>query len=138
MKQLFAEYPEEQREQYLRDNCYQVEKNSTYTRPLTKEEIDTAKDNLVEVSIEIREKEETFTELRKGHKKEIKDLKKDQGTYIREIEFGKATEIGEVFQFDDQDEGNMVIYDRLGRFISSRPLRTNERQISLLTAKKAE
>lgn len=138
MKQLFAEYPEEQREQYLRDNCYEVVDNETFTRPLTDEEIEGAKNELVKTSIEIREKEDDFKEVKKAHNTEMKKLKQIQGDCIREVEFGKATEKGEVFLFDDQDIGMMESYDRYGRFISARPLLPAEKQTSIFTIKKAE
>ncbi len=137
MEHLFQETAEGLREQLLRDNCYEVEDNGTYTRPLTEEEIDEAKNMLVKTSIQIREKEDAFNILKKEHNKEMKILKENQGTCVRKVEFGQATEYGNVFLFDDQEAGKMLSHDKFGRFISARPLAAKERQTSILTIKKA-
>lgn len=135
-KGLFQDQPKEQREQMLRDNCYKVVENHTYTRPLSKEEVANSKDELFEVSLKTLERERELKAISKKKKAEIKVIKAEQVELVQHLQFQQSTHSGTVYLLDDQDAGMMEIYDSFGRFVSIRPLNDDERQRSILTIKK--
>ena len=135
-KQLLADTPLQQREAYLRDSCYKVHENESYTRKLEPYEVAERKTTLYERVRKIQALQEELKEISKTFKDQIKELDNEKQNLIQEIQFESTSEIGNLYSMDDQESGIMGFYDSTGTLISSRPLKPEERQTSLLTIKK--
>jgi hypothetical protein len=135
-KQLLADTPLQYREGYLRDSCYKVYENESYTRRLEPEEVLERKTSLFERVRKIQTLSEELKEISKTFKDQIKELDNEKQILIQEIQFESTSERGNLYAMDDQDSGMMAFYDSAGTLVSSRPLKPEERQTSLLTIKK--
>ena len=129
-KILCGTVPEAQRAQMLRDSCDKVEEVG-YMKPYTPDEIVQMKDELAEASIQINEiEEEKKAEMDKFkarlspldiQKKELLKNIKNKAEFVRE----------DCFKFIDHEEGMVGFYNSLGDLIESRPIRYEERQLSI-------
>jgi hypothetical protein len=62
------------RAEYIKNQATHVEADQFYTRPLTPEEVTTAKEEFAEAGLTISDKTEVFDEIKAAHKKEMKNL----------------------------------------------------------------
>jgi len=118
-----------EKENYLRTNASHVEAESIYYRPLTPEEISTAKEQFTETSMELHSKEEAFKLKKDEHNAEVKFIKKDLLENLQKVKTQKEQMSGELYHFADQDERTMTILDKHGNLILERKLRPEERQV---------
>jgi len=129
-KVLCGGVPEAVRAQMLRDSCDKVEEVG-YMKPYTPEEITQMKDELAEASIEINEIEEEKRVIMEGFKLKLKPLETQKKDLLLNIK-NKAEFVKEdCFKFIDQEEGMVGFYNSLGDLIESRPIRHEERQLSI-------
>lgn len=135
-KQLLSDTPLSHREAYLRDSCYKVYENESYTRRLEPEEVAERKTELFEKVRKIQTLSEELKEISKTFKDQIKELDNEKQILVQEIQFESTSERGNLYAMDDQESGMMAFYDKTGALVSSRPLKPEERQTSLLTIKK--
>ncbi len=135
-KQLLLDTPLNQRAEILRDSCYKVLEGETYTRRLSEEEVVERKTMLFERVAKIQALQEELKEIKKDYSDRLKELDGDKTILVQEIKFESESKIGNLYAIDDQDSGMMALYDETGALVSSRPLKPEERQASLLTMKK--
>lgn len=122
-----------QRKAWLEAHCYGHNKE-TVRRPFTKEEMDDLKETLTENLVIIAK---ATDELNKA-KAIFKDNAGEPKKYVKELTTKLKEESEEVeitlYMIDDQDAGEMRMYDEDGNFYSSRPLYASERQRKLFSA----
>ena len=134
-KQLLATTPLPHRAAVLRDNCYKVYDNETYTRRLEPEEVADLKTDLFDNVQKTQALEDELKETQKELKAKIKELKKLKTQLLREIQFESVSQTGTLYAMDYQNEGMLAFYDPSGQLVMSRPLKPEERQTSFLTVK---
>ena len=129
-KTIGKEYPEEDRIQFLKDNCDKVEKKS-YMRQFTREEILQKKDELSETSIIISDIEDEKKEALKEIKERLDPWVEQKKTLITNIK-QKAEEVKEeCFKFIDQEEKMVGFYNGAGDLIEQRPAFADELQATI-------
>lgn len=134
-KFLFHDEPVARRAQLLHDNCRKVVENETYTRQLTKEELEEEKQALFE---EVRIIDNLKKELKEHTKSEKDKIKHHEGLRKQSTEaiaFEAKEETGDLYMIDYQEEGMMAYYNPQGFLVKSRPLQPSERQLSIMTTK---
>ena len=134
-KQLLATTPLPHRAGVLRDTCYKVFDNETYTRRLEPEEVADLKTDLFDNVQKTQALEDELKETQKELKAKIKELKKLKTQLLREIQFESVSQTGTLYAMDYQNEGMLAFYDPSGQLVMSRPLKPEERQTSFLTVK---
>lgn len=134
-RQLLADTPLNQRAEILRDSCYKVLEGETYTRRLSEEEVIERKTKLFERVAKIQNLQEELKEIKKDYSDRLKELETEKGTLVQEIRFESESKTGTLYAVDDQKAGMMALYDETGALVSSRPLKPEERQTSMLTIK---
>ena len=124
-KQLGKEYPQENRIQFLKDNCDKVEKK-TYMRGFTTDELRQKKDQLADVSIEIGEIDDEKKLLLQDVKQRMDPLKSEKKVLLSNIKH-KAEEVKEeCFKFIEGEE--VGYYNAEGDLIEQRPVYPDEKQ----------
>ena len=134
-KQLLNDTPLNQRAEILRDSCYKVMEGETYTRRLSEEEVVERKTKLFERVAKIQALQDELKDIKKDFGDRIKDLEAEKGTLVQEIKFESESKTGNLYAIDEQESGMMALYDETGALVSSRPLKPEERQTSMLTIK---
>jgi hypothetical protein len=134
-RQLLSDTPLNQRAEILRDTCYKVFEGETYTRRLTEEEIAERKTKLFEGVSKIQTLQDELKVIKKEYSDQLKDLDQEKIVLVQEIRFESERKTGTLYAIDDQEAGIMALYDETGTLVSSRPLKPDERQVSLLTIK---
>jgi len=134
-KQLLNDTPLSQRAEILRDSCYKVMEGETYTRRLSEEEVVERKTKLFERVAKIQALQDELKDIKKDFGDRIKDLEAEKGTLVQEIKFESESKTGNLYAIDEQESGMMALYDETGALVSSRPLKPEERQTSMLTIK---
>lgn len=127
---FFDRLPRE-REQFLRDNADAIEKDRV-RKPLTKEELEDAKDKLTEVSLKLRRKKDKYEEVKKHWRDEVIDPLKDTvGELLDKLENKGEIVDGEIFYI--RDHNNNMVYGFLedGTQVRSRPMRHEEKQSTI-------
>lgn len=129
-KSIGKEYPQEERIQFLKDNCDKVEKK-TYMRQFSREEIIQKKDELSEASIAISDIEDEKREALKEIKERLDPLMDQKKTLLTNIK-QKAEEVKEeCFKFIDQEERMVGFYNGEGNLIELRPAYADELQTTI-------
>lgn len=119
----------------LRDTCYKVFDNETYTRRLEAEEVAELKTDLFDNVQKIQALEDELKGMQKDLKAKIKELNQRKAQLLREIQYESVSQTGTLYAMDYQDEGMLAFYDPSGQLVMSRPLKPEERQTSFLTLK---
>lgn len=126
-KFLAQEIPEEQREQFLSDNCDATE-NVGYTRYFSPDELNQKKEELAEVSIEIAEIEDRKKEAMQFFKDQLKDPEETRKRLLGELKT-KSEFVNDVcYKFIDHEARIVGYYDKLGVLVSSRAIMPQEMQ----------
>lgn len=119
-------------EDNLEGICYAIQEGS-YTKLLSKEELDERKNRLAEVSIElakIEDKKKEYMEEIKFLMKEPTEVKKDMLDAIKHK--SERTE-GKLFLIDDQEDGMMYMFDNQGICVDMRAMLPGEKQQKIRT-----
>ena len=134
-KQLLKDVPVAQRATLLRDNCYKVLEDESYTRNLSETELAEKKNQLFERVEKIENLKAELKEIKRDYNERIKSLETDKKELLQVIKFGAERKKGTLYAMDDQDAGIMGLYDEEGNLVMTRPLTPDERQASILTIK---
>lgn len=126
-KMIFQEYSESQREQMLADNADRVEEVG-YMKPFSTEELDTMKDDLSKVVININEVEEEKKAVNQDFKLRLKPLAEDKQKLLNNIKNKSEYVTEDCFKMIDHEEEMVGYYNSLGMLIEARPIRQEERQ----------
>jgi len=133
-KDLFTDTPElsaVERENQLKASCYRVDAEFTFDRPFTPEEKDRKTRELIELMDEIDTEADDIKAEVKVRRQKLKDLDKQRRYATKSAKKGAIQVTEKVYLMDDQDQGQMHIYDMYGKYIMSRPLLPKERQTNL-------
>lgn len=135
-KTLGQDFPEHQRELFLRDNCDKVEEMG-YMKEYTHEELQMMKESLAEASIHINNIEVAKKDAMDAFKVKMKSHKV---TYARCVEGlrNKAEFVNEnCFKFIDHEANEVGYYNSLGHLVMTRPCRPEEMQSTIFKIKSA-
>ena len=114
----------------LEDNCDKIEEVG-YMKPFTPDQLLGMKDKLSNVSIEINDIECEKKAQNEIFKAQLKPLVEERGKLLGNIR-NKAEHVkGECFKFVDQEAGEVGYYTPEGFLIESRPIRQEERQMTI-------
>lgn len=133
-KYLHQNYAPEERRQILEDSCDFAEKDASYTRTLTPNDIAIERERLSENSIKKHELDLEKKEAMKVFKEKIDPLTESIAENLKRIKTGKEELKGDLFAFKDHEEGMVYFYDELGELVYSRRLRDNETQKTIMTS----
>lgn len=114
----------------LEDNCDKIEEVG-YMKPFTPDQLLDMKDKLSNVSIEINDIECEKKAQNEIFKAQLKPLAEERSKLLGNIR-NKAEHVkGECFKFVDQEAGEVGYYSPEGFLIESRPIRQEERQMTI-------
>lgn len=130
---MLADTPVEQREEILRNSCYQILERS-YTRKFDQDEINERRTELANVIIQIADLEQELAEVRADYKGKIKPLQERVSKLRDELKVGGDWIKGDCFKFVDEDEGKVGIYSPEGYLLEQRPMTQDERQRNVFRA----
>lgn len=130
-KQLFPDMTGEQRLQALMDNAYNVKDNELVTRAFTHEEMQDLKNNLAERSVEYQKEKIEFDKQKKAFEEKTKPVVETIKETTKSLRLHYSERVETVFEMDNQETGFMEVYDADGFLISQRPLRRDEKQLSI-------
>lgn len=111
----------------LRDNCDEREE-TTYVKPLSQEELDVKHEQLADNCIEVNTLEETLKGIKAEFKGKIEPIKAERSILLRQIKTRQEEATGQLFHFNNHDDGMRYTYDENGELVSSRRLRPEEKQ----------
>jgi hypothetical protein len=129
-KQLFSEMPEVKRVQMLRDNCDGAEEVG-YMKHFSPQQITEMKDDLSEVAIQINDVNEEKAEAMKDYKERLKPLAETKKVLLRNIKQKAEFVTEQCFKFVDITDRMVGYYNTNGELISSRPMRSDEGQLTI-------
>lgn len=122
-----------QREAYLKDNCDSVEEIG-YMKPYTAEEIQSHKENLANLSIQIQEIQNEKAVAMALFKGRIKPLLEQRGTIVGNLK-AKAKYVTEVcYKFTDQYACETGFYNAEGDLVECRPATVDELNTTIFAA----
>lgn len=113
--------------QILVDNCEGMEE-MTYSKQLTDEELDQARETFVNNSLEIQVHDNILDEAREVHKANIKPLKKEAAILLNTLKTRYKEVEEKVYCIADHKAGIMEYVNLEGVVIHSRRLKPEERQ----------
>ena len=128
---VFQDIPLSEREEELLATCDEVLDDQEYERPLTEEEDQNHQARLVELDMEIFEKDKAFKVVSDSHKAEKKPLVNEKQLIQKDLSSGTKIETGKLFGNKDLENNVMNYHDSQGRFVFSRILRVKERQLTI-------
>lgn len=128
---LFQNLPQEDRIEALKGLASKTEFQKV-RRHYSEDEKQQMKDFISEEGITIMDQEEEFSKIKKEFSKAIKDNKAGVKDALVNLKRGYSENEEVVFMIDNQEEGEMNIYDSKGCLILSRPLFPEERQTKIL------
>lgn len=134
-KFLGQDIREEDRAQFLADNCDAVE-NIGYTRRFTPEELNQKKEELANTSIQINDIEEEKAAAMSAFKERLKPLDKDKKVLLTEIKKKSEFVEEDCYKFIDHDSRIVGYYNKLGELVSSRPIMPQEMQKTIFMNRK--
>ena len=130
-KQLFPELHPLERQQMLRDNADTIEELG-YNKEIPDTEMGTMKEQLVTISIDLRDVRADKKEADKEFNKQIKDLKDRRETLTQKLKMRSEYVKEDCFKFIEGDE--VGYYNREGLLVYQRPARADERQATIQQA----
>lgn len=134
-KQLFADYPAQEREALLKDNADKIEEKG-YMKAFTPDEIMEKKDSLAKAVISISNIQQEKKDANDGFKTRLKPLEIEKSTLLEEIK-NKAEYVEEdCYKFIDQEAGTVRYYNSNGELVESRPIRADEKQTTIFQLQK--
>lgn len=101
-------------------------------RYFKEDELSEMKEEISSISIQRKDKVDAFRKVSKKHKDEVKGLTACIDENLVNVKKGFIEEEQTVYHFADQDSGKMITTDADGVIISSRKLRPNERQTTIV------
>jgi len=125
----------EEKIQFLRDNAMQIEKQNVKMM-FSEEELSEMKSNLSDISIEENELKDELKEISKDLKDKIKFKRENIKGLLKYLKDKHKLENQEVYLIDDQENGLMITYNQDGDVVESRKLRQSERQTRIKSLNK--
>ncbi len=128
---MIPEHLTEQQKQYwLLANC-DPSPPRPYFRPFEQSEIDLARTNHSDLSIEIADSEEEIKEMRKLQNERLKSLKETRTEILKSIRRKGVEETGKTFTYKNYENQTITVYTSAGVQIDFRRMTPDERQLSI-------
>ncbi len=124
---IYQEFDEAHREKMMEDMCRGTEEQLV-KKHFSPEEITDFRKQLSDNHVVIRKAIEALNLAKAEFNEATKGAVKENLTLVNNIRCGYIQVNQQVYLFDDQDNGVMNYYDRLGEFLQSRRLLPEERQ----------
>ncbi|MFT3704677.1 MAG: hypothetical protein QM802_20095 [Agriterribacter sp.] len=131
MQQMFPELSPTERIRAMRDNADKVEETQYYV-PLSQEALDSKRELLTDNLIKVSQMEDELAEIKSGFKLKIDPLKTANKTLLTEVKTRQELKEGQLFHFANHVDSMMETYDDQGLQVSSRRLRPDEKQTTIL------
>lgn len=133
---FMPEVSPEERKILLEQNADAIEETS-YQKPLTQEELDMRRESLTDNCIKLSELEEEKKELVKGYKDRMDPLISDNKILMSEVRTRQSKVDGRLFHMKNHDTSMMETYDEEGFLVSTRRLRPDEKQKTIMSQLRA-
>ena len=133
-KNLFNNVPLEQREEMLLGMATKTETEKV-KRHYSDDEKSQIREFATEESIQLMDKEEAFSEVKKAHNTEVKAHNKEIIKALKDVKRGFSESEEKVYLIADHENGTMDVHDKFGEFLYSRKLFPDERQTTILEMK---
>ena len=111
----------------MRDTADGIEEGG-YVRELTDEEITNRNEELVQVCIDLKRKNDEKKDWMDSWKSEVKPMTIRQDTLITELKTRQIEMDGKLFLMANHDNGMMEYYDEQGELVRSRRLKPEEKR----------
>lgn len=123
-----ANYSIEEKEQMLTDTCDGVKSEFSFTKQLTKDELDQRRERKVNLDIEIAKRSEEMKSYVADCKKGMEPLLEESGILLATVRnrFEQSKET--VYFFKDEESGMIGFYDVRGDLVFSRRMTPEEKQ----------
>lgn len=128
-EKIYQEVPENMREQEIKSLCSSEEVRE-YRKYFSEEELVDKNKEYVKAASEFYRKEVEIKGQIATLQAQIKTKKNELGKMLGIVDNGFETVTGTLFSFDDQEKGDMYIYDNMGVLVEKRRLRPEERQLT--------
>lgn len=124
-----------ERKQFIEDNAMASEKIS-YTRQLSKDELEELSRNLVENNIDIRNLKEEKKIILRQYTDKQKNLEDTQAVIIDKLK-NKSEFVSqeECYKFPDYETRRMAFYNKLGDLVYERAMKPEETQMTMFLMK---
>ncbi len=126
----FKNLPPVERVSALRANAVEAY-HKNVVRDFSEEDLDEMKSRLSEVSIVLNDTEIEKAEANKEINLRIKTEKLKRSTLLKDLKNKYYESQEQVFDIDDQENGNMLTFDGEGNLLSTRRLTPKEKQTSI-------
>ena len=126
-KELGKEYPEEKREQFLKDNCDDIQEVS-YSKSFSPEELAKQREDLTDAAIKLADIEDERKEANAHYKEMMKPLQQKKAMAIENLKKKAMTVTEDCFKFFDEESKMIGFYNKQGDLVSSRPAFPDELQ----------
>lgn len=126
-KELGKEYPEEQREKFLQDNCDDIQEVS-YSKSFSPEELAKQREDLTDAAIKLADIEDERKEANAHYKEMMKPLQQKKAVAIENLKKKAMTVTEDCFKFFDEESKMIGFYNKQGDLVSSRPAFPDELQ----------
>lgn len=136
-KQLFKDYPPDEREQYLRDGAYKIDQQEFY-KQLSEDERRERQEKLSALQAEILQQKQEKAEVVKQYNEALKDMQERNDELVRTLKMNAEEVCDDVFLIPDEESHQMGIYTKEGELIQSRPLQQHELQTSIFEIRTAK
>lgn len=126
-KFLGQDIPEEERAQFLSDNCDAMEPIG-YTRRFTPDELNQKKEELANISIDMAEIEEEKKNAMQQFKDRLKPKATEKAKLLGDLKRKSEFVNDDCYKFIDHENRTVGFYNKLGELVSSRPIMPQEMQ----------
>lgn len=126
----------EERKILLEQNADIIEETK-YQKPLTQDDLDLRRERLTDNCIKLSELEEEKKEVVKGYKDRMDPLIADNKILMSEVRTKQSTVQGRLFHMKNHDTSMMETFDEDGLLVSTRRLRPDEKQKTIMSQLRA-
>lgn len=126
-EKIYQEVPEHLRESELSAQCSKVVEGE-YKKYFTPEEVSEKEKEYTKSSAQVYRLAAEYKAEIKAMNETLKAKRKALNDLLQIVDNGFINVDGKMFMFDDQESGDMYIYDKAGVLIEKRRLRPEEKQ----------
>lgn len=120
-----------ERRQFLENAADRIDQSDRVQRALSDEEIEELRFRLQRQSIELKDLQEEYDELKSAYREQINDQKASRDQIVSKLKRGIEEVSGTTMTFFDQENGRAYKFLPDGTQVDDRPLMPSERQTSL-------
>lgn len=126
-ERIFGTVPQEEREKLLHSHSVKFER-TTFTQALTDDELQIESAEYIRGSIDLDRMESQAKEASDEWKKKIKKREGELEESLDRIKQGRREVTGVLFHIPNHAEQKMLLYNKYGELIDTRPLKEEEKQ----------